>query len=207
MSSESMSPYQAPTSDTKGNEPMDLGKSPIPKVFGILHLVFGGLGIVFGLFAIVGAAFTDKIQELQYSGYPDEMRDRMMSAMQPVYETQKWDVISSCFSIVLAVLMIFAGLKLVKYRRRGLKISNIYSALSVIHKLIAIGIVVVIKNPAMQEVSKRLEEIGGEQASAMDMMTWPVAVVIGVGTAIVMSIYPILSFFLLNRVRSRGSLS
>ena len=106
MSSESMSPYQAPTSDTQGNEPMNEGTSPIPKVFGILHLVFGGLGIVFGLFAIVGAAFTDKIQELQYSGYPDEMRDRMMSAMQPVYETQKWDVISSFFSIVLAVLMV-----------------------------------------------------------------------------------------------------
>ncbi len=191
----------------QASDAVSANTSGIPKVFGILNLVFGGLGLVFGLFAVVSAAFTDQVQKMQFATYPDEIKDQMMEAMQPVYETQKWDLISSCFSIILAVIMIVAGLKLVKYRREGLKISNIYSGLSVLHKLAAIGIVLAIKAPAMKEVGERLEKVGGEQASAMSMMLGPVAIAAGVGTAVVMAIYPVLSYFLLNKKQSKASLS
>lgn len=181
--------------------------SGIPKVFGILHLVFGGLGLLFGLFAVVSALFTEQMQKMQFATYPDGVRERMMEAMQPVYETQKWDLASSCFSLVLAVLMIVAGLKLVKYRRQGLKISNVYSLLSVLHKLAAVGIVIGVKAPAMKQVGEKLEEIGGTESAAMSTMIGPVAIIIGILTAVVMAIYPVLSYFLLNKGQSKDSLA
>ena len=123
-----MSPYQPPEAEMQVNEVVSANKSAIPKVFGILHLVFGGIGVLYGLYAIVSAIFSDQLQEFSFATYPDESKDAMMEAMQPLYDTQVWDLASSCFSMVLAVLLILAGFKLVKYNRKGLKISNLYSA-------------------------------------------------------------------------------
>ncbi|MFK7912084.1 MAG: hypothetical protein AB8F34_16010 [Akkermansiaceae bacterium] len=207
MSSESMSPYQPPESGMQSSEVASATQSGIPKVFGILHLVFGGLGLVFGLFAIVSALFTEQMQKMQFATYSDELKEKMMEAMQPVYETQKWDLASSCFSLVLATIMIVAGIKLVKYRRQGLKISNIYSALSVVHKLAAVGIVLAVKAPAMKQVGERLEDIGGAETAAMSSMIGPIAIVTGIVTAVLMAVYPILCYFLLNKKQSKDSLS
>ena len=190
----------------QASEIVSANTSGIPKVFGILHLVFGGLGLVVGLFAIGSAMFSSQMQKMQFATYSDEKRDQMMEAMQPVYDTQQWDLISSGFTIVLAVIMIVAGLKLVKYRRQGLKISNIYSALSVFHKLAVVAMVLLIKAPAMKEVGERLEQIGGEQSSAMSTMIGPFTIIIGIASAVIMAIYPVLSYFLLNKKQSKDSL-
>ena len=202
-----MSPYQPPESEMRADDVVSANRSSIPKVFGILHLVFGVLGLLFGLFAVVSAMFSKKMQEMQFATYPDEIKGQMVEAMQPLYDTQSWDFASSCFSLVLAVIMIVAGLQLVRYRSKGLKVSNFYSLLSVLHKLASIGIVVGVKAPAMKEVGDRLDEIGGADSAAMASMIGPLALVAGIGGAIVMVVYPILCYFLLNKKQSKDSLS
>lgn len=191
----------------QANEAMSANTSGIPKVFGILHLVFGGLGIVLGLFSVVSVLFAGQVKKMQFATYPDDVKEQMIEAMQPVYDTQKWDMLSAGFSVVLAVIMIVAGLKLVKYRRQGLKISNIYSALSVLHKFGAVIIVLMIKAPAMREVGEKLDRIGDVQSSGMSTMIGPAAIILGIAGAVIMVIYPVLCYFLLNKKQSKDSLS
>lgn len=201
-----MSPYQSPQAQMEPDAVQSTNISAVPKVIGILHLVFGGIGIVMGVIGMVSAVFKEQIEEMQFSTYPEEVREGMREAMQPIYETQKWDVISGVGSLILAVLLIIAGLKLIKYRRQGRKVSNIYSGLSIVHKLFAIGIVIFVKAPVMKEVGASLEEMSGQSEVSMGAMMGPVAIISGIVMAVVMMVYPILSFLLLSKKQARDSL-
>ncbi|MEJ6570834.1 MAG: hypothetical protein QNL01_00275 [Akkermansiaceae bacterium] len=208
--SQGMSPYQPPQAQMESQMESDTvppaNISAVPKVIGILHLVFGGIGLVMGVIGIASAAFKEKLEEMQFASYPEEVREGMRGAMQPIYETQKWDMISGVGSLILAVLLIVAGLKLVKYRRQGRKISNIYSALSIGHKLFTIGIVIFIKSPVMKKVGESLEKMSGQSDMNMGTMMGPIVIISGIVMAIVMMVYPILSFFLLSKKQARDSL-
>lgn len=201
-----MSPYQPPQSEMQPDTVPSANVSAVPKVFGILHLVFGGLGLVFGVIGIAGTVFKEKLEAMQFAAYPKEVREGMREAMQPLYETQKWDVLSAAGSLVLAVLLIVAGLKLVKYRTQGRKISNIYSGLSILHKLFGIAIVLLVKAPVMREVGEALERMSGQTDVNMGAMMGPFAIISGIATAVVMMVYPILSFFMLGKKQVRDSL-
>ncbi|MBT8043807.1 MAG: hypothetical protein KJO79_02555 [Verrucomicrobiae bacterium] len=204
--SDTMSPYQPPQAEMPDDTAPSANTSVVPKVFGILHLVFGGLGLLFGVIGLVSLAFQDKLQEIQFSTYPENVRDGMQDAMQPLYEAQQWDIASSVGSLILAVLLIVAGLKLVRYRKQGRKISNIYSALSIVHKLFAIGIVVFVKAPAMRQVGESIENLGGQSDVSMGAIMGPMAIITGIATAVIMMVYPILSFFMLGKKQVSESL-
>ncbi len=180
--------------------------SVVPKVFGILHLVFGGLGVVFGIFGMVNLWFSESYAGKQYSSYPEEMRGEMEALMEPMYEVQVWDIVSSVGSMVLAVLLIVSGVMLVKYRRLGRKISNIYSGLSVVHKLFGIAVVALVKAPAMREVGESLDRMGGGTGVDVGGVMGPAVLVVGVISALVMMVYPVLSFFMLGKKQARESL-
>ena len=156
-----MSPYQSPQSEMQPDTVPSANVSAVPKVFGILHLVFGGLGLVLGVIGLASLAFKDKMEKMQFAAYPEEVREGMKEAMQPIYEAQKWDVVSAVGSMILAVLLIIAGLKLIKYRSQGRKISNIYSGLSILHKLFGLVILLLVKAPLMKEVGESMERMGG----------------------------------------------
>lgn len=202
-----MSPYQPPQTEMAPGTVQSANVSVIPKVFGILHLVFGGLGVVMAVIGLGATAFQGKLQEMQFSTYPEEVRGDMMEAMQPLYATQKWDIISAVGSLILAILLIVAGLKLVKYRQQGRKLSNIYSGLSIAHKLFAIGVVLLLKAPVMKQVGESMNQMSGQSDIDMGAIMGPFAVATGILSALVMMVYPILSFFLLSKKQARDSLS
>jgi len=181
-------------------------RSAVPKVFGILHLVFGGIGLVMYLFGLVMMVFRNRLQEMQFASYPEEIREQMKEAMQPMYATQSWDVVSSVGSLILAVFLLVAGFHLVKYRRKGLKVSNVYSVLSILHKLFAVAVVVFIKMPMMEEVRESLENIHGGSSAAMAAAMGPFAMIMGVLMVVLMMVYPVLSYIMLNKKQVKDSL-
>jgi len=201
-----MSPYQPPETKMESAEVVQAQVTGVPRVFGILHLIFGGLGLAMGGVSLVMFFFKSGIQEMQFEAYPENVREGMKAAMQPLYETQKWDVISTFGSMILAVFLIVAGLKLVRYQKQGLKVSNFYSVLSLLHKLFAVLIVVFIKAPVMKRVGESIDRISGEQSAVMGLVMGPLAIGGAVLGVLLMAVYPVLSYVMLNKKASRESL-
>lgn len=194
-----MSPYQPPVHQDPRQEPAYAHRSVLPKVFGILHIVFGSIGVIWGaismvMYLVASAALNGLQSELETSG---------AEGVNAMNNLTGWDFASTIFSFILGILLIVSGIGLVRYKKSGLKISNIYCVLSIIHKIGAGLILLLVKMPV---ISSAVKDAGGN-TQGMEDTVMTTAIVVGGIMVLLMMIYPVLCLILLNKKQSQDSLS
>lgn len=191
------SPYQPPLPQGPASIPLALiGPPPAVKVFGILHLVFAGLGTlsaVWGLFiAVIGNPF------LKLTAANPEMSGHLDAQIAMQEKINPMSITASILSLLVAVPMIIAGIRMLKQRRNGLMWSNTYAWSSLGAKVINLVLTVTILVPAMQEMMRGITGGAPMPAKFSGMMSGFMAgsAIIGV---LVACVYPIVTLVVLNR--------
>jgi len=174
---------------------------PVVKVLGILHLVFAGFGLlsaVWALFiAVVGNPFLKLMPASPQMSAQMELQLSMQEKIKPFTLT------TTALSLLVAIPMIIAGVKMLRKHKDGLKWSNIYAVSSLGAKVVNVILTVTILIPAMREMTQQM--MGGSRlpGSAESMMGGFMAggAIIGV---IISCVYPLLTLVLLNRTAPKA---
>lgn len=170
------SPYQTPHTQLPPQPPRDvpdvmLQEPGAIKVFGVLHLVIAGYGLLMGIISLVSTVFFQGLSKnlatprgvAGPSGAEQEMA--MMSYMN---ELKTYTYASLAFSFALAVMLIIAGIGLLKGREKGRVMSIRYAWASLAAKLIGIVMTVAIVMPATKRMTDTLYQgMPGGMANTM----------------------------------------
>ncbi len=171
-------------------EYVNLGQPQTVKVFGILHVIFGGFGVLMVSWNLVVMIFGNPMLKLMGNSPQFEMQTRLETEMQP------YTLIGMFIMMVLTVLILIAGVLLLKKRKSAIKWSNYYAWSSIATKLINLVISIVYIVPLTQ---KAMSAVTPSSSGAMFGAMGPMMIMsIVVGFAISL-VYPILTLILLNR--------
>ena len=121
--SESINPFESPQALISPHH--EGNKSSIPKVLGILNIVFGAIGI----FSSIGGLALNKMQQ--------DMATLPPETLKYLKSQETTNFLNSLGGIILGALLLFAGLKLIKYRRQGVKLTNIWAILRILFAFVA----------------------------------------------------------------------
>ncbi|RYD23434.1 MAG: hypothetical protein EOP88_04135 [Verrucomicrobiaceae bacterium] len=190
------SPYQPPLPQGPPDFPLTYaGDPPAVKVFGILHLVFAGLGILFAAWGLFVAIVGNPILKLQSA---PGMESQVQAQLDMQEKIKPMTLTSGVLSLLVAVPMIIAGVRLVKKRGSGLKWSNIYAFSSLAAKAVNLVLTFTVMVPAMEEMTRTIIGSSGAPASASGVLS---GVMMGsaVGGVLITCVYPVLTLILLNR--------
>lgn len=185
--------------------PMPLANPPGQiKVLGVLHLVLAGVGVLLVLYALVSRHFSKVLLSAQQTaGGLQETQARFTQAITESAERFNW--FSYASSVLLAVLLVVAGIGLLKSRRSGLAWSNRYAWTSIGLKIVNLILCVTMVIPEMNRVLAEFDGQGPEFKMLASIMK-PAMIATLVVTPIVSCVYPVLVLVLLNRESVRKSL-
>ena len=175
----------------------ETGQPQSVKVFGIMHVLlavygFGAtaLGIITAMVGNPIYQFLPKSPELaKQMALEAQMQDKMMVAT----------VIALVLTAVTAVLILIAGIKLLKKRSSGLVWSNRYAWTSLAGKVVTLILTFLYTIPAMREMA--VDPALPAAAQSVMKSTMTIGAVIGV---LATCIYPILTLVLLNRPNTKA---
>ncbi|BCX46849.1 hypothetical protein HAHE_07570 [Haloferula helveola] len=189
MTTDPTSPYTPPQAPEAAAPEFPDQPPPAIKVFGIIHLVLAGLGVVSAIMAAVGMLFLGKLGSLA-SGPAGSSAGGEFDALQGYMAEIAWfSFLSTGFTLVLAALLLVAGIKLVKKRRNAVTWSNGYAWTSIVMKVASLVITVVFIMPAAARMN---QAIGGDtQETLSNISTF-------FGSAVSFA-YPVVALILLNR--------
>ena len=177
------------------------------KVFGVIHLVFGGLGVLWTLFSIASLALQKFFAQLMNMGNPggdDETVKQLEELMASLNkELLLPSVLAIVFMAVLTVLLLVAGIALVKKRKNAVAASNRYAIASIVFKIVSLVLFFAVAKAAHERFYEKyaafLESTGTPGAGDMTTMMNITGAISGVLGPILMMIYPILALAMLNR--------
>ena len=204
------SPYDTPPSQFADPSavPPPLAGGPPPgsiKVFGILHLVIAGFGIIGGIWTVVTVLFfADFIAWTNRIGggkQPDALQQAQIAYMDEI----AWITwLNLGFSVVLTVLLIIAGINLLRNRDKGRVVSIRYAWTSIGTKIVGLALMLVYAMPAASRMNEAiLGDVGGQLGNAVGAVT-TVSSIIGMASSLV---YPILVLFIVNSEKVRNYLA
>ncbi len=171
--SEPVNPFESPASlnPQASQEPP---RSKAPKVFGILHIIFACLGIL----AVAGNLASKTVQK-QIDNLPADLPSHIFDT----YETLKtYNLIEMLLKFVLGVLLLVAGIQLLRYRKMGVKLTNLWASARIIVSLIFAFL--------LYDILEDLSSLSKEGSA------YNFGVVIGMQ---IVCIYPIVCLIMLNR--------
>lgn len=170
------------------------------RVFGILHLILAGIGILFGIWCFFAEQMNSMFIDSKSPGYEAQLR---------YMEEVEWvSILTGVFILIVAGMLIVAGIKLVRSRPDGVAWSHRYAWTSIATKLISLVISVAILLPAMHRMMSGMmpPPSGMPPASAAAFSNFmqilmSVSVVAG---PIVSCLYPGLALFFLSRPKVKA---
>ena len=191
----SESPYMPPQPPPglPVNPHLPIGIPRIVTVFGVMHVVFAGIGILSAAWGVFTSLAGNPFLKMQGAGPQVDAQLAMEAKLKTV------TIASSGLSILIGIVMITAGIKLLKGRKDGLAWSNKYAYLSLVAKLANLAIAFMVVIPATKEMmGDMMKGTPGMPASATMMME--IFLVAGaVGGILVTAVYPVLALVMLNR--------
>lgn len=185
--------------------PMPPGNPPAQiKVLGILHCVIAGLGLLMVVVGLITQGFNESIFEMQQrAGGFQEAQARISGRLMEVTRSITW--LSYGISILLAALLVLAGIGLLRERRWGLSWSNRYAWCSIGLKVVLLLVSLLLVVPKMNQELSAFESQPAQLKMFADIMK--VSMIAGlVLTPVLSCIYPVLVLVLLNRGNVRKSL-
>jgi hypothetical protein len=202
--SDELSPYATPSHS--GNIPA-MPPAVVPgqiKVLGILHLVFAGIGLVTILVGVVSHRLTESMLVIQEkAGGIQEAQAKISRGIIESSNYVTWFGYISAF--VLGVMLLIAGLGLLKRKKAGLSWSNRYAWTSIAFKVINLVLFLTVVLPRVQGMFSEMEKGGREMQMAASIAKMS-AIGGGIAGPVVTCVYPILVLVLLNRDSVRKSL-
>jgi hypothetical protein len=175
----------------------DLGQPQTVKVFGIMHVIFAGFGLLSALWAVFIIVVGNPFINLMPKNPEMAAQAKAQAALQ--HDMMPMTVISTILTVAVGLLMLRAGVLLLKKRRSGLQWSNRYAWASLASKVVNTVLAFVYTMPAMKEMMASSMPKG---ASLPGGMEW---ILIGstLLTILAMSAYPVISLVLLNRPKTK----
>jgi hypothetical protein len=158
------SPYQTPQTQMPPQPPRDvpdvmLQEPGAIKTFGVLHLVIAGYGILMGLFSLLGTVFFQGLSKNLLSprgAAGPSGSEQEMAMMNYMNEMQVFTYVSLAFSMILSVLLIIAGIGLLKGRESGRVMSLRYAWASLVTKAITFAFTIAVVMPATKRMTDTL---------------------------------------------------
>ncbi len=186
-------PYTAPQAQPTPQQVQGMQqpiRSSVPKVFGILHIIYGGFGIISSALA----PFASKT--IKFNGL--ENNEQLKQLVENFAESTK--MITYADAVVrfgLSVLIIMAGIQLLKYKKKGVQMTKIFYIIRIIA---LVAVTVAMRSHLvdyMDNISKLLN-------SPNILPSLPVQLIIGILMA---SIYPVIALIMLTRKNVQNDLS
>jgi len=175
------------------------------KVFGILHLIIAGWGVIGGIWTVLMLLFFGDflawMNRLSGSKQPDSFQQSQLAYMQEI-AWLNW--LQLGFSAVLIVLLLMAGVNLIKNRDRGRVLSVRYAWTSIGMKLAGLVLMVVFALPAATRMNEAILGSTPQQFGNMMGAVTTVSSLIGMASTL---IYPILVLFIINGQKVRDYLA
>lgn len=174
------------------------------KVFGVIHVILAAYGLITGVFGIVSTLFLKSFVEFipgmkgQQAGIELEKTTALMKELQP------YSLTHAAFALVLAVLLLLAGLGLLRNQEKGRKWSVRYAWTSIVFKVIylIVNLVVILpltKAMAMSELHTIPDNFSGTMELVMTITT--------VFSVVITFVYPIVTLVILNGKQVRSYLT
>jgi hypothetical protein len=191
------SPYQsAPMSQQPAPMPVPSFKPNILTVFGVLHLIMAGIGVVALFFTLASVFMTSAMSKFQAPGLdPAIMGEFQQATLWP-------NLLSAGFTLVLMLLLMVAGIKLLRGTRNALRWSNIYAGTSIASKVVSAVVAVVVVGPATQRMMSTIMTNSGAPTNALESMGGFMGNATSIGAVVSQLLactYALLTLFLLNR--------
>ena len=184
--------YQAPAAVPPPLYPPPVAahKPATIQVFGILHLLAAGYGLVTGIWALVMLVAGNPFLKMVPEGPGRDMQEKMMQAIEPM------TFVNLAITAIVMVLVLIAGVKLLRSAKNAVKFSNIYAITSLVAKIVAGVMVMVYMIPAQRQMMA--EQLAGMPGQTKAVMEGAMAggAIIGI---LFSCIYPVLALILLNR--------
>ena len=167
------------------------------KVFGIIHTLFGVLGVINVVGALGWLVFHEQIMGFTNAGGPPEL----MAAQEKFHgdlAPHSW--ISLVISFIVSLLILRAGIALLKRRRSAVRVSNTYAVASLLAKVVGALLFFVMVMPV---ANGALDTVLGEGIPEPDVEAIlagaRIAMVVGgVVFPLIGAIYPLCSILMLN---------
>lgn len=199
------SPYDSPQSTMMAQPPPNLAmgtiiEPPSIKVFGIFHLVVAGLGIIGTIYGLVMLQFSSqfsKMMTIAPPGAPATGPSAQELAMnQYMHDTRLFTYIGFGFALVLTVMLIIAGVGLLKRRESGRVMSLRYAWTSISFKMINLLIFLTFMMPATTRYNEAmLSSMPAEMGSVMNIVTQVMQVL----SLLAGCIYPIVVLIMMRK--------
>ena len=127
-----------------------------PTVVGILAIVFGGFGVLGGIWGVVYPIVADRFAEMI-----PPMQEELL---QQLDEWSGWTTAIATISFLLAGLLLFGGISLVKKRHRAAPILFIWSILKTVLVFAGIWLQLSIQTQVMDQAMAQLQTVPGGRA-------------------------------------------
>jgi hypothetical protein len=185
------SPYQSPSAGGPLPPQQWPGqaqyKPGVITVFGILHIVFASLGILVAIWGF--------LQPLIMSHLADSSSPQMQMQIAMQEKIRPAALLTTSLSLIVGLIMLPAGIKLLKNKRDALKWSRTYSFASIVKSMVTILVTLFVILPAMKGAFDSVPGMDPKMRSVM-ATTMNASAVAG---SVLYMIYPILSLVLLSR--------
>ena len=196
------SPYGAPQSGMSPPPPEANPHVPtsIPKVFGIIHIVYACLGMIGAAFGVLGMVAMKAMAP--HLGDEVEGLDGFFEAYEKM---AVYTYIDSGLKVILGLVLLIAGIGLLKKKRWAQKLSVTWSVVRIV---VGIGMTVFSYGVTLQfqQDIADFTQTNGDQVDQLGLQSsmQGVSSVMGV---FVLSIYPVVSLILLSKKSVKDSLS
>lgn len=199
--SDSPSPYQVPQSGMSAPPAGAIAPktTSIPKVFGIINICYAGLGMIGAVFS-VGSFFLMKTL-LSKAG--DEVQE--LETFTEAYSTMAiYTYIDAGIKVVLGIMLLVAGVGLLKKKLWAQKMSVTWAVL----RIIITVVMTIVTYGASLELQEAMGEVTKDQPGAIDQTKLKSSIqgVSSVFNVIFLCIYPVLTIIFLSKKVVKDSL-
>ena len=188
-------PYQSPNVDPTAynpNLPLASAQSGVPKVFGILHIIYAVIGGCTGLLNLASPLLV----KTAYAGVLEKSGGN--PALQAVIDKLVTiSMIDGASRLILAIILLIAGIQLLKRKASGAKLSKMWA---VIRMIIAVPLVYLTVTTQVELMSVIAN------AASTNVSTASNGVGIGLGI-VILCIYPLVTLIFMSQATVKNSLT
>jgi hypothetical protein len=170
------SPYQSPESVNMPQPPPDLPMMATPepssiKVFGIMHLVIAAYGLFSAAASVLSTAVVGGISKNFPAGAAGSSEAAKAAMALFMQETAVFTYMGIGFTVILAIMLIIAGIGLLRAKEQGRLMSIRYAWVSIGTKVITLIFTITHVIPATKKFAKVIYQdlpgVGGDTMGAI----------------------------------------